>query len=210
MDNEMTVRFALDQAKKRLRAGTIMGEPFRPHAYIPLDISIDKIRETLKQLGYEGELPDIPDDVDEEDLKLTALASLPLDFAAKRKDSLNILGRLLALADIPRVVVVCDTTAPTEGGAEADVLCVASVDLKAPDAMILVPYQKEEDDDVAFGDELVSKAATESLRDDIIEGFLTTESDIYLHEHPEADTDAYVDTLPEQFPNVSGAMNEEA
>lgn len=204
MDNELTVRFALDTAKKRLRAQSIMGEPFRPHAYIPLDISVEKIRETLKELGYEGEMPDIPDEVE----AIQALASMPLDFAAKRKDSLNILGRLLAMADIPRVVIVCDTKGTAAGGAEVDVLTVASVDLKAPDTMVQVPYQKESDDDVAFGDELVTKAATESLRDDIIEGFLTTESMKHLHDHPEEDTDAYVDSLPEQYPNVSGALNE--
>jgi hypothetical protein len=73
--------------------------------------------------------------------------------------------------------------------------------------MVQVPYQKEADDDIAFGDELVTRAATETLRDEIIEGFLTMEANMYLHDHPEMDTDAYVDGLPDQFPNVDGSLN---
>jgi len=169
-----------------------------------LDRDIEKIRETLKELGYEGEMPDLPDGVD----SIQALASMPLDFTDKRKDSLNILGRLLASVDISSVVVVCDTKGKAEGGSEVDVLTVASVDLKSPDRMIQVPYQKESDDDVAFGDELVTRATTEALRDDIIEGFLTTASMEHLHEHPDEDTDAYVDSLPDLYPNVSGALND--
>jgi len=203
MDNDNAVEFITMQAKKHVRASSILGEPFRPHAYIPLDISLEKIKETLKELGYDGELPELPDNAE----GFRALASMPLDFASKRKDSLNILGRLLAMADISNVIVVCDTTAPTETGGEADVLCVASVDLKAPDNMVLLPYRKEKNDDVSFGDEVSSGAADDSLRDSIIEGFLETEAKKYLQKHPDEDTDAYVDGLPSLFPNMDGALN---
>jgi hypothetical protein len=203
MDNELAVKVALDISRRRMRAGSIMGIKFRPSAYIPLDISIDKIRATLKEMGYEGEV-NIPDGFE----SFQALAEMPLDFASKRKDSLNILGRLLAEAEIPRVVVACDTSVPSDAGDQVSLLCVASVDLQSPDTQVLIPYQKEDDDDVSFGDQIETRATDQSLRDDIIEGFLETEARIHLEENPDTDTDAYVDGLPTQYPNVNGALND--
>ena len=200
---ESIIKFAMTMSKKRVRASTILGEPFRPHAYIPLTISLEKIKEALKEIGYEGELPEPPEDMD----AIRGMAMLPLDFSSK-KESLNTLGHLLATSDITSVIIVCDTTAKSEGGDPTDVLCVASVNLKSHDDMVLLPYQKAGEDDVAFGEEMTSRTTEGTIRDSIIEGFLITEANKYLHDHPEADTDAYVDSIPTLFPNVNGGLNQ--
>jgi hypothetical protein len=164
-------------------------------------IDIEKIKAKVKELELEDQLPDIPEDIKE----MHTLAMLPLDFQEKQA-SLKGLGQLMALADIPEAIVICNTTGQA-GGHLVDVLCVASVNLKAPDNMVLIPYAKEDDDDVAFGEVSEVGAVEGDIRDSIVEGFLNTESNIHLHENPDEDTDAYVDALPTQFPNMEGALN---
>ena len=198
--DEAIIKLALDRAKRSLRASTIMGDHFRPHAFVPIEFSFEKINEMLKEAGWEGELPEIPDDVDEDQFK--AMAVIHLDFSHK-EESLKGLGHILSLIESTNVIVVCDNTVE-----DLNVLCVASIDLKEPDNMILVPYQKEEDDDVAFGDESESGFVDEDIRNSLVEGFLSTESSRYVTEHPEADTDAYVDNLTYEFPNAEGELNE--
>jgi hypothetical protein len=197
---EVTTQFAVDISKKRLRASTIMGQGFRPHAYIPMSIDIEKIKEKIKEMGFEGELPEVP-----ENAELRSMAMVPFNLD---DEGLHNLGHLLSMTDVAEIIVVCDTTVKS-GGKDVDVLCVANVNLKAPDTMVLLPYEAGANDDVAFGEESVKSAVTESIRDGIIEGFLMTESNKFVVKNPDGDTDSYVDSLPTQYPNVEGALNKE-
>ena len=199
---ELITEFALDIAKRTLRASTIMHSLLKPHAYIPMEFDREKILEAIKELGYEGEIPEPPEEMD----GAVALAKVPLNFSNK-KDSLFGLGTLMAVADVSKVLVICDMSVDIDGD-DIDVLCVADIDLKDPDTMIMIPYVREPED-VAFGEWSVTAKVDEDIRDNVVEGFLTAESKKFLDKNPEADTDSYVDELPSMFPNVEGALNSE-
>jgi len=202
MDSIME-KFVYDMAKRRLRASSIVREPFRPHAYVPLEINPEKIRQAIKALGFE----EIPDEALDEVADFKAMAMVHLDFSTRMEDSLRTLGTLLSDAEVSNVSVVCDM-AVGEGEEKMDVLCVAMIDLKASDSMIMLPYAVEPED-VTFGEASISGAVEEEMRDQVIEGFLKAEAQKFLRENPEGDTDTYVDNLPTEFPNVEGALNEE-
>lgn len=199
MDTTMII---YDMAKRRLRASSIVGEEFRPHAYIPLDINIEKVKAAIKELGLEEMVPDIPDEIQD----IRALAMVGLN-PRHMDDSLETVGQILSQADVSSCSVVCDMTVDDEGE-EMEVLCIANIDLKASDSMMMLPYAREPED-VAFGEVTTVGAVTESLRDKVIEGFLNQEAMKFVHDNPDGDTDEYVDNLPSVFPNVEGALNTE-
>ena len=202
---ELLTEFALDIAKRKLRATTIMREFFTPHAFIPHELDLKKIIEAIKELGLENEIPDIPDELPEGMEKAMALAQVPLDFGAKDK-SLDLLGHLLSMADVSNVVVICDMK--LDGEDAMDVLSVANINLKASDEQVLIPYARESED-VAFGEKSIYEAVEEDIRDKVIEGFLKSEAKKFIEENPDGDIDSYVDNLPNTFPNIEGALNTE-
>jgi hypothetical protein len=202
---EALEKVLLDFSKRHMRAVSILKETFRPLAYLSVEIDFEKIKELIKKLDLDSDLLELPEDIKKD--KLISITPLALDFSEEGKSKcLECLGRLASLADTPRVTIACVTNAHVEGR-DIELLCLASIDLNDPDNMVLIPFTKEEDDDIKFEDETITNKVYADLRESFVEGFLTAEARKYLDKNPTGNVDAYVDSLPTMFSNIEGTLN---
>ena len=202
---EALEKVLLDFSKRHMRAVSILKETFCPLAYLSVEIDFEKIKELIKKLDLDSDLLEFPEDIKKD--KLISITPLALDFSEEGKSKcLESLGRLTSVVDTTRVSIACVTNANVEGR-DIELLCLASIDLNDPDNMVLIPFTKEEDDDIKFEDETITNKVYADLRESFVEGFLTAEARKYLDKNPTGNVDAYVDSLPTMFSNIEGTLN---
>jgi hypothetical protein len=110
----------------------------------------------------------------------------------------------MSLTNTTSTIISCRSSVTLDAD-PIDVLYILSINLKEPDKIVIIPYQRN-DDDVTFGETTVLDMTDEEFRSKVANSFLHAESLKFLHKNPNGDTDAYVDSLQTLFPNATGSL----